>query len=66
MKKWKEQVKIKGQIYNVVEHTDTECETPRSDGLTLAPISHGFVCLYQNKKYKKWCGVFYAEERKIK
>lgn len=65
MKIWKDKVKIDGKIYTVKEHTDKECEKPRSDGKYLAPISHGFVCLYQDV-YEKWCGVDYAKKRIIK
>ena len=65
MRKWKKAVKIKGQIYEVREHTDKECEKTRTDNQFLAPISHGFVCLYQDGKYKRWCGVRYAEKRII-
>lgn len=65
MKKWSRQVKIKGQIYDVVEHTDKECEKPRTDGQVLAPFSHGFVCLYQGGQYKLWCGSAYAEKHLI-
>ena len=66
MKKWPHKVKIDNLIYQVREHTDEECQKPRKDGLSLAPISHGFVCLYLNNKYVKWCGSFYAEKRIIK
>lgn len=62
MKKWDKKVLIEGQEYDVVEHTDEECSEPRRDGQFLAPISHGFVCLYQNGVYKMWCGTFYAED----
>lgn len=66
MKKWSKRVKVKGIVCQVVEHTDEECQKPRKDGQHLAPISHGFVCLYRNNKYEKWCGQFYAEKRIIK
>ena len=67
MKTWKEKVKIDGETYTVKEHTDKECSKPRKDSLHLAPISHGFVCLYSNGEYYRlWCGVNYAKERIIK
>jgi hypothetical protein len=66
MKIWKHKVLIDNQKFDVVEHTDKECERPRTDGTHLAPISHGFVCLYQKGKYKQWCGVNFAEKRIIK
>jgi len=65
MKKWKQQVKVRGEVFDVIEHTDKECERPRRDGLHLAPRSHGFVCLYQNGQYKRWCGCDYASKRII-
>ena len=66
MKTWKQKALIDGIEYTVVEHTDKECEKSRKDGQFLAPISHGFVCLYLNGEYKKWCGVDYAGKRKMK
>lgn len=65
MKKWNKKVLIDGEKYQVIEHTDKECEKPRKDGMYLAPRSHGFVCLYQRGKYKKWCGVCFAERNII-
>lgn len=66
MKTWKQKALIGGVEYTVIEHTDKECEKPRKDGQFLAPISCGFVCLYLNGEYKKWCGVDYAKKRKMK
>lgn len=67
MKVWKRKIKLKGKIYTVKEHTDKECEEPRTDGQFLAPISHGFVCLYdESDNYKLWCGERYAENHIIK
>lgn len=63
MKKWKKQALIDDELYDVVEHTDNECEKPKKDNKHLAPASHGFVCLYQNKVYQKWCGIEYARRR---
>lgn len=63
MKTWKNKVKIDGEIYIVKEHTDKECLKPRTDGNHLAPISHGFVCLYKGEKYCRWCGVDYAKTK---
>jgi hypothetical protein len=65
MKKWNRKVKIKNKIFEVIEHTDKECENPRRDGKYLAPRSHGFVCLYRNGIYEEWCGVFFAERHII-
>lgn len=65
MKKWKSQIKIGKEIYDVIEHTDKECEKPRNDGKFLAPIDHGFVCLYQNGIYEMWCGSEYAKKRRV-
>jgi hypothetical protein len=66
MRKWGNQVKIsKFGICDVVEHTDSECNRPRTDGQYLAPASHGFVCLYRNGKYLGWCGGHYAEKKQI-
>lgn len=67
MKTWKQKANIpKFGICTVVEHTDKECEQPRTDGQYLAPFDHGFVCLYKNGKYVGWCGSFYAERHIIK
>lgn len=66
MKKWPNKIRIRTKLYDVVEHTDKEVNKPRNDGQFLAPISCGFVCLYLNGKYTKWCGVNYAKKRIIK
>ena len=65
MKKWNKKVKIRNKIFEVIEHTDEECESPKNDGKYLAPRSHGFVCLYENGIYKEWCGIFFAERHII-
>ena len=66
MKKWKHQIKVGTELFDVVEHTDKECNEPRTDGYHLAPFSHGFVCLYQNGIYKMFCGVANAKDRIVK
>lgn len=65
MRKWKQQVKINNNIFSVIEHTDKECNKARKDGKILAPVSHGFVCLYRDNVYEKWCGTSYAKEHLI-
>lgn len=65
MKRWKQKIKIKDVEYEVREHTDKECGKKRSDGKHLAPLSHGFVCLYKDGIYEQWCGVAFAERHKI-
>lgn len=62
MKKWKHPVKIKGQLYEVRELTDAEATRALRKGYKYAaPISMGYVSLYQDGELKRNCGVHYAK-----
>lgn len=61
MKTWREKVDVpKFGICTVKEASDKE-----STGM-IAPVSHGFVNLYKNRKWVAWCGMFYAARHIIK
>jgi len=60
MKTWKKKIRLpKLGVCIVKEASDKE-----SNG-KIAPVSHGFVNLYQNRKWVAWCGTFYAERHII-
>lgn len=72
MKTWKEKVLIpktyRGSlvrpsavgICTVKEASDKETTEK------IAPVSMGFVNLYKGRKWVGYCGIFFAEKRKIK
>jgi len=63
MNTWKEKVKIDRKVYTVKEATDKECMKSED---RLAPISHGFVNLYnEENQFITFCGVIYAREHRM-
>lgn len=67
MKTWPVKTKIpKWGICEVREMTDRECSRANKKNINWAPISHGFVNLFQNNVFVGWCGVHFAFRRMLK
>ena len=66
MKIWPICIKIpKWGICEVIQYTDKETQSGNRKGINLAPISQGFVNLYQNDVFRGFCGVAYAKRRLV-
>ena len=57
----------KGKILTAKSCTDKECteKSNKGDNKNLAPLSHGFVNLFDGTNHIAWCGTNYATEHRI-
>lgn len=67
MKIWPINVKMtKWGVCEVREMTDSECIKANRKNINWAPVSHGFVNLFQDDVFMGWCGRHFAFRRMVK